>query len=99
MAHPPKATLFSVQFVVACSCVLFATSSLLAGVAKGRVIGGDDPWVVRADDGIIYKVEWYGGYSLWSEDDRVLLTTTSGRGKMIGLDNDEDSEVWIDEVD
>ncbi len=70
-----------------------------AGVIRGVLLNDDDPYIVKAANALIYKAEWYGGSSLFSEGDLVILTTDSGRGQMISPDNEEVAEVWVEEID
>jgi hypothetical protein len=51
-----------------------------AGVVRGVLLNDDDPYIVKATDGTIYKAEWYGGDSTWSQGDRVILTNDNGQG-------------------
>jgi hypothetical protein len=71
-----------------------------ARVIRGVLLNDDDPYIVRTADGTIYKAEWYGGDSTWSEGDRVILTNDNGRGQMVSPDDDDKTaEVWVEEVD
>jgi hypothetical protein len=71
-----------------------------AGVVRGVLLNDDDPYIVRATDGTIYKAEWYGGDSAWSQGDRVILTNDNGRGQMVSPDDDDKvTEVWVEEID
>ena len=68
-----------------------------AGVVRGVLRNDEDPYIVKATDGTIYKAEWYGGYSTWFQGDRVILTNDNGRGQMVSPDNDDKmAEVWIE---
>jgi hypothetical protein len=74
-------------------------SAVQAEVIRGVLLNGDDPYIVKASGGEIYKTEWYGGSSLFSEGDFVILTTDDGRGQMICPDSEEVADVWVDEID
>jgi hypothetical protein len=39
------------------------SSAVKGEVVRGVLLNDDDPYVVKAADGTIYKVEWYGGDS------------------------------------
>ncbi len=78
---------------------LFLTFTAHAGVVRGVLFNDDDPYIIKGTNGVIYKAEWYGGSSLFSQGDFVILTNDDGRGQMISTDNDEVAEVWVDEVD
>jgi hypothetical protein len=58
---------------------LFMSITVLAELIRGDLVNDEDPYFVRA----VYKVQWYGGSSLFSEGDDVILTTRYGFGKMI----------------
>jgi hypothetical protein len=79
--------------------VLSLTFTVHAGVIRGVVLNDDEPYIVKAVNGLIYKVEWYGGSSLFSQGDVVLLTTDDGRGQMICPASEEVAEVWVEELD
>ena len=71
-----------------------------AGVVRGVLLNDDDPYIVRATGGTIYKAEWYSGDSAWSQGDRVILTNDNGHAQMVSPDDDDEmSEVWVEEVD
>jgi hypothetical protein len=71
-----------------------------AGVVRGVLLNDDDPYIVKASDGTIYKVEWYGGSSTWLQGDRVMLTNNDGRGQMVSPDDEDKlAEVWVEEVE
>jgi hypothetical protein len=69
-----------------------------AELIRGDLLNDDDPYFVRAGEAV-YKVEWYGGSSLFSEGDEVILTTSYGFGKMISDVNDETADVWVEQVE
>jgi len=69
-----------------------------AGLVHGVPLNDEDPYFVRAG-GAIYKVGWYGGSSLFSEGDDVILTTGYGFGKMISDADNETADVWIERID
>jgi hypothetical protein len=52
-------------------------------VVRGVLLNDDDPYIVKATDGTIYKAEWYSGDSAWSQGDRVILTNDNGQGQMV----------------
>ncbi len=56
---------------------LFMSITVLAELIHGDLLNDDDPYFVRAG-GAVYKVQWYGGSSLFSEGDDVILTTRYG---------------------
>lgn len=68
-----------------------------AALIRGELLNDDDPYFVRAG-GDIYKVQWYGGSSLFFEGDDVLLTTRYGFGKMVSDTSDETADVWIEQI-
>jgi hypothetical protein len=79
---------------------LFLTLAVQAGVVRGVLLNDDDPYIVKASDGTIYKAEWYGGDSSWSQGDNVILTNDDGRGQMVSPDDDDKmTEVMVEEVD
>jgi hypothetical protein len=82
--------------------VTFLTLTMSLGaqgeLIRGELLNDDDPYFVRAG-GAVYKVQWYGGSSLFYEGDDVLLTTRYGLGKMISDANDETADVWIEQID
>ena len=80
--------------------ILTLTISLAsqAELIHGDLLNDDDPYFVRVG-GAVYKVQWYGGSSLFSEGDDVILTTRYGFGKMIPDANDETADVWIEQID
>jgi hypothetical protein len=54
-------------------CALFLLSLPIYGAAVRRtLLNDDDPYFIRGDDENIYKVEWYGGSTLFFEDDEVI---------------------------
>jgi hypothetical protein len=69
-------------------------------VVRGVLLNDDDPHIVKTADGTIYKAEWFGGDSAWSQGDNVILTNDDGRGQMVSPDDaNKLTEVWVDEVD
>jgi hypothetical protein len=71
-----------------------------ADVVRGVLLNDDDPYIVKAADGTIYKAEWYSGDSAWSQGDPVILTNDNGQAQMVSPDDDDEmSEVWVEEVD
>jgi len=79
--------------------ILAVTLSAGAGVVRGVLLNDDDPYIIKTNGGEIYKAEWYGGSSLFSEGDFVILTTDDGRGQMICPDSEEVAQVWVEEID
>jgi len=77
---------------------LFMSITVLAELIRGDLLNDDDPYFVRAG-GAVYKVQWYGGSSLFSEGDDVILTTRYGFGKMISDVYNETADVWIEQID
>jgi hypothetical protein len=50
----------------------------------GTILDEDgDTYLVEAEDGTRYKVEWNAGSTLWSVGDKAILTTESGMGIMV----------------
>jgi hypothetical protein len=71
-----------------------------AGVIRGVLLNDEDPYIVKANDGTIYKAEWYDGDSAWFQGDNVILTNDNGRGQMVSPDDDDKmTEVMVEEVD
>jgi hypothetical protein len=56
-----------------------------------------DYYIVQAEDGIRYRVEWFAGASAWNVGDQVILTADSGFGFMVYGTNH--ARVWIEETD
>jgi hypothetical protein len=80
--------------------LLFINFAAHAGVVRGILLNDDDPYIVRATNGTIYKAEWYGGYAAWFQGDRVILTNDNGRGQMVSTDDDDKmTEVWVEEIE
>jgi hypothetical protein len=74
----------------------------LRGVAEeriwGRILDVDgDYYIVQAEDGTCYRVEWFSGSSTWDVGDQVILTADSGFGFMVYGTNY--TRVWIEETD
>ena len=79
---------------------LLLALTVQADVVRGVLLNDDDPYIVKATDGTIYKAERYSGDSAWSQGDRVILTNDNGRAQMVSPDDDDEmSEVWVEEVD
>ena len=79
---------------------LFFTVGAQGEVVRGILLNDDDPYIVKAADGTIYKVEWYAGDSAWSQGDNVILSNDDGRGQMVSPDDgDKLTDVWVEEVD
>jgi hypothetical protein len=84
--------LFSIAF---CLCTLHV-------VAEERIWGtildeDGDYYIVQAEDGTRYKVEWFAGASTWNTGDEVILTAESGFGFMVYGTNH--TRVWIEQMD
>lgn len=83
-------------------CLLFA----LAAVAEAKalyvaLLNNNDPWIARDVDRAIYKLEWYGGSSLFWKGDIVLLTKGWGFAKMVGikgLSKGRVAKVWVEKL-
>jgi hypothetical protein len=43
----------------------------------------EDAYTVETEDGRMFNVEWYAGYSDWDVGDTVILTVDSGFGFMV----------------
>jgi hypothetical protein len=76
--------------------------STLTGAAEERIWGtildqDGDYYLVQAEDGHRYKVEWFAGVSTWNVGDEVILTADSGFGFMVYGTNH--TRVWIEETD
>ncbi len=88
------------RLLLSALALLFINFAAHAGVVRGILLNDDDPYLVRATNGTIYKAEWYGGDSTWSQGDRVILTNDNGRGQMVSPDDeDKMAEVWVEEVE
>jgi hypothetical protein len=88
------------QVLLSILALLFINFAAQASVVRGVLLNDDDPYIVRATDGTIYKAEWYGGDSTWSQGDRVILTNDDGRGQMVSPDDDDKmAEVWVEEIE
>lgn len=71
-----------------------------ANVIRGILLNDDDPYIVKAADGTIYKAEWYAGFSSWSQGDRVILSNDNGQGQMVSPDDDDKmTDVFVEEID
>jgi len=80
------------RLLVSAFASLFLNLTVHAAVVRGVLLNDDDPYIVKANDGTIYKAEWYGGDSAWSQGDNVILTSDDGRGRMVSPDDDEGTE-------
>jgi hypothetical protein len=79
---------------------LFMNFAAQAATIRGVLLNDDDPWMVKASNGSIYKAEWWGGSIAWFQGDRVILTSDSGRAQMVSPDSDDKmTEVWVEELD
>jgi hypothetical protein len=88
------------RLLLSALALLFTNFAAQAGVVRGILLNDDDPYIVRATNGTIYKAEWYGGYSAWFQEDRVILTNDNGRGPMVSPDDDDKmAEVWVEEIE
>jgi hypothetical protein len=79
-------------FVVSRRVLLISIAALLctSGIsnAEERIFGtildeDGETYLVEAEDGTRYKVEWNAGSTLWSVGDEAILTTESGMGFMV----------------
>jgi hypothetical protein len=43
----------------------------------------EDSYTVETEDGRVFNVEWYAGFSDWDVDDKVIPTVDSGFGFMV----------------
>jgi Bacterial SH3 domain len=77
---------------------LFIPFSVEPGEIRGVLVNDDEPYFIRGDDGSVYKAEWYGGSTLFSEGDQIILTNGYGLVKMISEDEDEVADVWVEEI-
>ena len=67
----------------------------------GRLLTSQDPWIIEAADGALYRAEWYGGTTLFWDGDRVLLTERWGFAYLVGLSGlskGKKARVWVDEI-
>ena len=83
------------------SIILVVAPIAAAETAKGILLNDEEPWIVFTAGEVKYKVEWYGGSTLFWESDLVLLTTTDGFGYMIGLtglSKGKKARVWVEEL-
>jgi len=88
------------QLSISAFVSLFLSLTVHASVVRGVLLNDDDPYIVKATDGTIYKAEWYGGDSAWSQGDNVILTNDGGRGQMVSPEDDDKlTEVLVEEVD
>ena len=79
---------------------LFFASAVQSEVVRAVLLNDDDPYIVKAADGTIYKAEWYAGDSTWFQGDNVILSNDDGRGQMVSPDDgDKLTDVWVEEVD
>jgi hypothetical protein len=73
---------------------------VVASVVRGILLNDNDPYLVRANNGGIYKAEWHSGYSAWFQGDHVILTNVNGRGQMVSPDDDDKmAEVLVEEME
>jgi hypothetical protein len=88
------------RLIILAFASLFLNLTVHAAVVRGALLNDDDAYIVKATNGTIYKAEWYGGDSTWSQGDNVILTNDDGRGQMVSPDDDDKlTEVWVEEVD
>ena len=59
-------------------------------------VADGDNYTVEIEDGRLFSVEWYAGYSGWDVGDTVILTVDSGFGFMVY--GTYHTRVWVDEV-
>lgn len=80
------------------ACVLLSASAVSAGSVRGVLVNGDDPYIVKAANGSIYKCEWLGGSIGWFPGDSVLLTNNLGTAQMVKLGGIErTAKVFVEE--
>ena len=56
----------------------------------------EDGYTVETDDGRVFNVIWYAGYSDWDIDDKVVLTVDAGFGFMVY--GTRHTYVWVEET-
>jgi hypothetical protein len=83
--------------ILACGFILFSLP-VSAREVRGTLLNDDDPYLIRSDDGAVYKAEWYWGSILFYEGDQVILTNNYGQAKMIDDDQDEVADVSVEEI-
>jgi hypothetical protein len=88
------------RLLVSVFAFLFVNFTVQADVGRGVLLNDDDPYRVKATNGTIYKVEWYGGSIVWFQGDHVILTNDNGRGQMVSPDDEDKlTEVWVEEIE
>jgi hypothetical protein len=97
LSADPAPRCIKVRSLLATFLTLTMSLAGQAALIRGELLNDDDPYFVRAE-GDIYKVQWYGGSSLFFEGDDVLLTTRYGFGKMVSDASDETADVWIEQI-
>jgi hypothetical protein len=81
------------------ACSLFLFSLQVSGaVVRGTLLNDDDPYIIKGNDGSIYKAEWYSGSILFYEGDEVILTNDYGHAQMVNEDQDEVADVLVEEI-
>ena len=68
------------------------------GGFRGTIRNDEEPFLIRADHGPVYRCRWYGGSTLWFLGDRVQVTGTGGPASMIRLGSDASAQVWVEEI-
>ena len=65
---------------------------------RGTIRNDEEPFLIRADHGPLYRCRWHGGSTLWFLGDRVQVTGTAGQASMIKLGSDASAQVWVEEI-
>src|SRR5262245_33259119 len=65
---------------------------------RGTIRNDEEPFLIRADHGPLYRCRWNGGSTLWSLGDRVRVTGTAGPASMVKLGSDASAQVWVEEI-
>jgi hypothetical protein len=65
---------------------------------RGTIRNDEEPYLIRADHGPIYRCRWSGGSTLWSSGDRVQVTRTLGMADMFKLASEVSAQVWVEEL-
>ena len=86
--------------LVSAFVALFMNFTLQGEVIRGVLLNDDDPYIIKASNGSIYKAEWWGGTSTWFQGDRVILTNDTGKAQMVSPDDeDKMGDVWVEEIE
>ena len=65
---------------------------------RGTIRNDEEPYLIRADHGPLYRCRWYAGSTLWFSGDRVQVTGTMGMADLIKLGSDAAAQVWVEEI-